>query len=220
VNDIDETETVPFPTIDDFYENESGPSCEEMPYDENAVVYNYQNNEELLDSQEVVTSGAPYDIPGMPGEVVLSENVDEPEEVGEYDAFYEYDNKIYVSFDLCGYTDMANTNSITGTFNHKRKTLELTFTDVRDYPIFTFLLNEKNKKCGFFERFTKKPKSIIMYVRTETDGILKEYRYEFTSCRLVEVFDSEYKSMRESTYYPTSTHEFYAKFKYKRLNIS
>jgi hypothetical protein len=80
-------------------------------------------------------------------------------------------------------------------------------------------LNEKNKKCGFFERFTKKPKSIIMYVRTETDGILKEYRYEFTSCRLVEVFDSEYKSMRESTYYPTSTHEFYAKFKYKRFKM-
>jgi hypothetical protein len=57
-------------------------------------------------------------------------------------------------------------------------------------------------------------------VRTEINGIEKEYRYEFIGCRLAEVFDSEYKSMRDSTYYPTATHEFYAKFKYKRLKIS
>jgi len=66
----------------------------------------------------------------------------------------------------------------------------------------------------------KKGRSIIMYVRTEINGIEKEYRYEFTGCRLVEVFDSDYKSIRESVYYGTSTHEFFAKFKYKRLKIS
>lgn len=215
------TETVPFPTIDDYHEPELGPSCEVTSCDEDGIVYNYERGQEPTETQEVITDDiTEHDMSGTPGDVILSEPQEEPEEVNAYDAFSDQNNKIYVSFDLCGYTNMVNTNTITGTFNEKHKVIELNFSDMRDYPIFVFFMNEKNRKSTFFDRLVKKPRNIIMYVRTELDDDKKEYRYEFTGCRLVEVFDSEYKSMRDSTYYPTSTHEFYAKFKYKRLKIS
>lgn len=215
------TEAVPFPTIDDYREPELGPSCEVTSCYEDGIVYNYERGQEPTETQEIITDViTEHDTPGTPGEVILNEPQEEPEEVKAYDAFYSQNNKIYVSFDLCGYTNMVNTNTITGTFNEKHKVIELNFSDMRDYPIFAFFMNEKNRKFTFFDRFVKKPRNIIMYVRTELDGNEKEYRYEFIGCRLVEVFDSEYKSMRDSTYYPTSTHEFYAKFKYKRLKIS
>ena len=218
VVDNTEFEAVPPPTIDDYYETEPGSLCETVSYDEDGVVCNYEEPQELPEIQEVNAENTTAC--DVSGEVVLNETQEECKEVKTYDAFYWPDNKIYVSFDLCGYTDMVNTNSITGTFNEKHKVIELNFSDMRDYPLFTFFVDERNRKCRFFDRFIKKPRSIIMYVRTELDGKEKEYRYEFTGCRLVEVFDSDYKSMRDSAYYPTATHEFYAKFKYKRLKMS
>lgn len=221
---VENTEVIPPPTINDYYESELGPSCEEVIYDETGPIYNYPNDEVLSESLEAIHDGQNGLIQGETSETVVCEE-DSPEigceESKVYEPFYAPDNKIYASFDLHNYTDLANTNSITGTFSEKHKVIELNFTDVRDYEIFTFFLNEKkNQKCAFFNRLVKKPKSIIMYVRTEVDGTEKEYRYEFTGCRLVEVLDSEYKSMGDSVYYPTATHEFYAKFKYKRLKIS
>ena len=218
---VENTEVIPLPTIDDYHEPELGPSYEEVIYDETGPIYNYPNDEALSETLEVVHNDENGWIQGEPsGTVVCEEDSPEIDCEKTYEPFYPPDDKIYASFDLHNYTDLVNTNSITGTFSEKHKVIELNFTDVRDYEIFTFFLNEKNQKCAFFNRLVKKPKSIIMYVRTEVDGTEKEYRYEFTGCRLVEVFDSEYKSMRESVYYPTATHEFYAKFKYKRLKIS
>lgn len=214
---VENTEAVPPLTMDDYLEPASGPSYEDDCYDKDGIVYSDENRPELADTEAIINDKMIYD----PSETVIdTENIRECEDAKVYDMFYSPDNKIYVSFDLCDYTDLVNTNSITGLFNEKHKTLELTFTDMRDYPLLLFFLNERNKKCAFFSRFGKKGRSIIMYVRTEIDGIEKEYRYEFTGCRLVEVFDSDYKSMRELVYYGTSTHEFFAKFKYKRLKIS
>ena len=224
---IEKLDVAPPLTIDDYYEPYEAKlvqNYEESPYIKNDSLHNYQNESlsEILDS----TPNNPNEwITETPNETIVpkedSTNVYYEEcKAKVYDPFYQYDNKIYVSFDLCDYTDMVNTDSITGTFNNKKKTLELTFSDTRDYSHLLFFLNEKNNnKCSFFSRFRKKHKSIIMYVRTEIDGVKNEYRYEFAGCRLIEVFDSQYKSLRESTYYPTSTHEFYAKFKYKNLKI-
>ena len=207
----------PINETDDYHEQATSQSHDGIICDEDVAVYGREKENEIQETQELADDDTDY---GTPGEVVLNEEPEACEETKAYDAFYWPDNKIYVSFDLCGYTDMVNTNSITGTFNHKYKVIELTFTDVLDYSIFAFLMDEKNNKRPFFDRFRKKQKSIIMYVRTEIDGVEKEYRYEFTGCRLVDVFDTEYKSMRDSDCYPTSTHEFYAKFKYKRLKIN
>ena len=214
---VENTETVPPPTMDDYLEPASGPSYEDDCYDKDGIVYSDENRPELTDTEVIINAETACD----PSETVIdTEDIRECEDAKVYDMFYNPDNKIYVSFDLYDYTNLVNTNSITGLFNEKYKTLELTFTDMRDYPLLLFFLNERNKKCAFFSRFGKKGRSIIMYVRTEIDGVEKEYRYEFTGCRLVEVFGPDYKSMQESVYYGTSTYEFFAKFKYKRLKIS
>lgn len=151
----------------------------------------------------------------------VSEEVCPPvKEFRSYEAFENIEGaKIYVSFDLSYYTDMVNTDSIKGYFNDTDKTLELTFTDIRDYPLFVYFLNEKNEKRSLFKRSGKKPKSIFMYVRTETNDSEYEYGYEFVDCRVIDVFDSEYQSMRSSVYYGQDTHEFFVKLKYKKLRI-
>lgn len=215
-----ETEIVPPPTINDYVEPELNKAHVEYTYDEDGCPVQVDVTNTDLPEYEVTVSNDQKD---MDKEVTVKEDEVEYDESKAYDAFYSYDNKIYASFDLCPYTDMVNTNSVSGFFNPKYKTIELTFTDARDYPLLLFFLNEKNEKRSFFKRileyFGKNQRSIIMYVRTELDGVKEEYRYEFTGCRLVSVFDSEYKSMRDSTYYGTSTHEFFTKFKYKKLKV-
>lgn len=215
-----QTEIAPPPTIDDYMEPELNKAHVEYTYDEDGCPVQVDVSNTDLPEYEVTVSNDQKD---MDKEVTVKEDEVEYDESKAYDAFYSYDNKIYASFDLCLYTDMVNTNSVSGFFNPKYKTIELTFTDARDYPLLLFFLNEKNDKCSFFKRilryFGKNQRSIIMYVRTELDGVKKEYRYEFTGCRLVSVFDSEYKSMRDSTYYGTSTHEFFTKFKYKKFKV-
>lgn len=215
-------EIVPPPTIDDYMEVESSSKETEFPYDEcNLTGY-------VDVKMPVAPDYEAYEIPlsekieqCCQDEVVAEEDKEVCVDGAVFDAFYP-DNKIYASFDLCPYTNMVNTNSITGSFNYKEKTLELDFTDARDYELLLFFIKELNekKKWAFFDRFRKNTRNIIMYVRTELDGVNREYRYEFTGCRIIDIFDSSYKSMRESTYYGTTTHEFFAKFKYNDFKIA
>lgn len=142
------------------------------------------------------------------------------EEFGTYETFYPEANKIYASFDLSDYTDTVNTNTIRGVFNTRDKMLELTFTDIRDYPIFKMLMKEKVEHISFFKRIAKKPRSIFMYVVEDYgSGEKNETKYEFIDCCVADLFDSEYQSQGGSVYHPETSHECYVKFKYKKLKI-
>lgn len=217
----EETDDVcPPPTIDDYEESIDNVQSETF-FDEDdrtldfvTVSSNNSNVEYIVPEKDEINEEQDTEV-----NYCVSDTI---KEYPSFDAFPEEAPKIYCSFDLYEYTNQVNTNTITGYFDAKRKVLELTFTDMRDYPLFSFFLKEKTKKRSLFDCFRKKQKSIIMYVRIEEPGgIEKAYHYEFTDCHSIEVIDSDYGSMRDAEYYGgTSIHEFHVIFKYKNLKIS
>ena len=135
-----------------------------------------------------------------------------------YDAFPKYgEPEIYSSFDLSPYTNMVNTESVTGAFDNTKKTLEVTFFDVRDYSVFVKLLKEK--KPGLFG-FLEKPKSIFMDVHEKHGDEETVYHYEFVGCRLKKLLDTKYAPKDEHGVLNTVSHECTAVFKYKKLKLS
>ena len=215
-------ETVPPPTIDDYTEPESGPYCEAETYGEDYIRYDEATGEPELNEVpvDVVCESAPEtDIIAVAGKSVVSEEGDpQYEEVRAYDAFTENTNKIYAAYDLHEYTNMVNTDSVKGYNDGKKKELQITFTDIRDYPIFIQLANER-LNGNFFTRLFKKRKSIFMDISCEMPGVQNKYRFEYSGCRVKEVYDSEYQSWAETIYYGASKHGFTAVFKYKKLKI-
>ena len=211
-------EIIPAPTLDDYMEPESGPSYEEVTYDKDGVVYNYEDEPELPEIETGnIRNAITHDIPG---EVVISEDDARVyKDVPAYDAFFEAESKIYASFDLSSYTDMINTDSVKGMYSSKPKTIEVTFTDMRDYDIFLKLSNERLENECFLKRLFKKPKSIFMVVYEKIGDERRQHRFEFTGCRVVDTMDTEHTSLRDSVYYGNNKHECYARFKYKKLKI-
>lgn len=211
-------ECPPPPGWDDYLEPIDGfdapfynPEC-----DEEVDAVQCQKEDEIDDSKNVVT----YEDNSEMNEV--SVEVSDPQDIAydfpAYDAFpNEPISEIYSSFDLSSYTDMVNTDSVIGAFDNKRKMLEVTFNDIRDYSIFIKLM--KQKRPGLFS-FLEKPKSIFMDVHERHCGEEKIYHYEFTNCKLKSLLDSRYSPKSETVTTETEKHECTAVFKYKKLKLT
>jgi hypothetical protein len=176
--------------------------CDESVIDESKNVVTYEDNSqmnevsvEISDPQDIA-----YDFPA-------------------YDAFSNDEpiSEIYSSFDLSPYTDMVNTDTVAGAFDNKRKILEVTFHDIRDYSIFVKLI--KQKRPSLFS-FLEKPKSIFMDVHERHGDEEKIYHYEFANCRLKYLLDSRYLPKSETVTTETEKHECTAVFKYKKLKLT
>ena len=204
-------ECPPPPTLDDYYEAMaiSDGSYVADEYDE--AIYCGQNND--VDASVVEAPEEP-----QINENIIEDGMPEPPmDFDVYEPFYKPVDEIYSSFDLSPYTDMVNTDTVTGAFDNKKKTLEITFFDTRDYSVFVQLLKEK--KPGLFS-FLEKPKSIFMDVHERHGDNEKIYHYEFVGCKLKKLFDSRYSPKKDTAYSETVTHECTAVFKYKKLKLS
>lgn len=224
-------ESVPPPTIDDYQEplDNVGP---EFTLDEETgeVILNRDTfdgetdyfipEREKNEVQKQDNDSVECEQETVKDDVVVSE-FDEPlNDSPAPDAFYKPEIDIHVSFDLSEYTNMVNTNTITGSFNPDKKTLEILIKDVRDYEVFLELLRENNEKKGFFKRLGKKPRSIFMYVHEKINETVKEHVYEFTDCHVVSIYDTYYQAGNLSSSYDSDSHECGATFKYKKLKIA
>ena len=211
-------ECPPPPGWDDYFEPTEefdtpfySPECDEEVDDVQC-----QKEDEIDDSKNVVT----YEDNSEMNEV--SVELSDPQDIAydfpTYDAFpNEPISEIYSSFDLSSYTDMVNTNTVVGAFDNKRKILEVTFHDIRDYSIFIKLMMQK--RPGLFS-FLEKPKSIFMDVHERHGDEEKIYHYEFTNCKLKNLLDSRYSPKSETVTTETVSHECTAVFKYKKLKLT
>ena len=218
-NNEDEQEECPPPTLDDYFEPVDSPE-DILPYDmvnnQDFSVFETCDESVVDDSKNVVT----YEDNSEMNEV--SVEISDPQDIAydypAYDAFpNEPISEIYSTFDLSSYTDMTNTNTVVGAFDNKRKILEITFHDIRDYSIFIKLM--KQKKPGLFS-FLEKPKSIFMDVHERHGDEEKIYHYEFANCRLKYLLDSRYSPKSETVTTETEKHECTAVFKYKKLKLT
>ena len=211
-------ECPPPPGLDDYFEptGEFDASFYNSEYDNEVDAAQCQEEDEIDDSKNVVT----YEDNSEMNEVSveLSDTKDIAYDFPAYDAFPDEPiSEIYSSFDLSPYTDMVNTNTVVGAFDNKRKMLEVTFHDIRDYSIFIKLM--KQKRPGLFS-FLKKPKSIFMDVHERHGDEEKIYHYEFTNCKLKSLWDSRYSPKSETVTTETVSHECTAVFKYKKLKLT
>ena len=211
-------ECPPPPGWDDYFEptEEFDTSFYNPECDEDVDVVQCQKEDEIDDSKNVVT----YEDNSEMNEVSveLSDSQDIAYDFPAYDAFpNEPISEIYASFDLSSYTDMVNTDSVIGAFDNKRKILEVTFNDIRDYSIFIKLMMQK--RPGLFS-FLEKPKSIFMDVHERHGDEEKIYHYEFTNCKLKSLLDSRYSPKSETVTTETVSHECTAVFKYKKLKLT
>lgn len=211
-------ECPPPPGLDDYFDTtgEFDTSFYNPEYDNEVDAVQCQEEDEIDDSKNVVT----YEDNSEMNEVSveLSDPHDIAYDFPAYDAFPDEPiSEIYSSFDLSPYTDMVNTDSVVGVFDNKRKILEVTFHDIRDYSIFVKLM--KQKRPGLFS-FLEKPKSIFMDVHERHGDEEKIYHYEFTNCKLKNLWDSRYSPKSETVTTETVSHECTAVFKYKKLKLT
>lgn len=211
-------ECPPPPGWDDYFEPVEWFDTEvnNQEYDNEVSSVQCQKEDEIDDSKNVVT----YEDNSEMNEV--SVELSDPQDIAydfpAYDAFpNEPISEIYSSFDLSQYTDMINTDTVVGAFDNKRKILEVTFHDIRDYSIFIKLM--KQKRPGLFS-FLEKPKSIFMDVHERHGDEEKIYHYEFTNCKLKGLLDSRYSPKSETVTTETVSHECTAVFKYKKLKLT
>ena len=190
------------------------------------------NNIQVIDTEEIGECTLP-DCPPPTMEDYL-EPIEDDVIVDNYDSiensdlepvtetFVEEVRRMSASIDLSKYTNMVNTATIIPNYNMEKKILELNFSDLRDYPIFLFFMNElKENKCRLFRK-AKNPRSIFMTVTNEIEGIKENYTFEFTDCKLVSLHDSSYTPLYKNSIWldDDKTHYFLAKFKYKKLIIT
>ena len=208
-------ECPPPPGWEDYFEPVEGfePLSYNPEYTEEVDVVHGQEELEIDDSKNVIE----YDDVQM-NEVAVDNEWSKPiDDFQTYEPFYKPFDEIYASFDLSSYTNMVNTDTVSGVFDNKRKILEITFHDIRDYSIFIKLM--KQKKPGLFS-FLEKPKSIFMDVHERHGNEEKIYHHEFVNCRLKYLLDSGYSPKSETVTTETEKHECTAVFKYKKLKLS
>ena len=204
-------ECPPPPTIDDYYEATAISDGYYVADEEDEAICCDQNTD-----VEVKVTEAP-DEPQITENTIDAHMFDPVADLQIYEPFKRPSDEIYSSFDLSPYTDMVNTDTVTGAFDNNKKTLEVTFFDTRDYSVFVKLLKEK--KPGFFS-FLEKQKSIFMDVHERHGDEEKIYHYEFVGCRLEKLFDSRYSPKDKHGVLNTISHECTAVFKYKKLKLS
>lgn len=227
VNDSEVVETenevptidCPPPTIDDYlepvdeqesvtYYDENGEEYTEIPpcYDDNVTEY---DTIKLNDASDITDKN------------VIKYETDVNNEFNVYDAFREDKSELVASVDLSYVTDMVNTMRVYGQIDHNRKLLNIRFVDVRDYEVFVKLLKEREEeRHNPFKFLFKKPKSIFIYMTASVGDSSQKYKFEFTRCRIKNVFDSEYTSKVGIPSEDSSYHDCGVTFNYKKLIIS
>lgn len=209
----------PPPTIDDYaepvdeqesvtYYDENGEEYTEIPpcYDNNVTEYDTIN---LNDTQNITDKN------------VITCETDANNEFNVYDAFKEDKAELVASVCLSDVTDMVNTMRVYGQIDHNRRLLNIRFVDVRDYEVFVKLLKEREEeRHNQFKFLFKKPKSIFIYMTASVGDSSQKYKFEFTRCRIKNVFDSEYTSNVGIQFEDSSYHDCGFTFKYKKLIIS
>lgn len=227
VNDSEVVETenevptidCPPPTIDDYlepvdeqesvtYYDENGEEYTEIPpcYDDNVTEY---DTIKLNDASDITDKN------------VIKYETDVNNEFNVYDAFREDKSELVASVDLSYVTDMTNTMRVYGQIDHNRKLLNIRFVDVRDYEVFVKLLKEREEeRHNPFKFLFKKPKSIFIYMTASVGDSSQKYKFEFTRCRIKNVFDSEYTSKVGIPSEDSSYHDCGVTFNYKKLIIS
>ena len=209
----------PPPTIDDYtepvdeqesvtYYDENGEECTEIPpcYDDNVTEY------------DTISLN---DAPNITDKNVITYETDVSNEFNVYDAFKEDKTELVASVDLSYVTDMVNTMRVYAQIDHNRRLLNIRFVDVRDYEVFVKLLKEREEeRHNPFKLLFKKPKSIFIYMTASVGDLSKKYKFEFTRCRIKNVFDSEYISKVGIPSKDSSYHDCGVTFKYKKLIIS
>lgn len=227
VNDSEVVETenevptidCPPPTIDDYlepvdeqesvtYYDENGEEYTEIPpcYDDNVTEY---DTIKLNDASDITDKN------------VIKYETDVNNEFNVYDAFREDKSELVASVDLSYVTDMTNTMRVYDQIDHNRKLLNIRFVDVRDYEVFVKLLKEREEeRHNSFKFLFKKPKSIFIYMTASVGDSSQKYKFEFTRCRIKNVFDSEYTSKVGIPSEDSSYHDCGVTFNYKKLIIS
>jgi hypothetical protein len=138
-----------------------------------------------------------------------------------YDASKEGKVELVASVFLTDITDLVNTMLVYGQIDHNKRLLNIRFTDTRDYEVFVKLLKEKEEeRCNPFKFLFKKPRSIFMYITASANDSSRNYKFEFTGCRIKNVSDSEYASKARVPFEDPSYHNCGVTFKYKKLIIS
>ena len=207
------------PTIDDYlepvdeqesvtYYDENGEEYTEIPpcYDDNVTEYDTIN---LNDAQNITDKN------------VITCETDANNEFNVYDAFKEDKTELVASVCLSDVTDMVNTMRVYGQIDHNRRLLNIRFVDVRDYEVFVKLLKEREEeRRNPFKFLFKKPKSIFIYMTASVGDSSQKYKFEFTRCRIKNVFDSEYTPKIGIPSEDSSYHDCGVTFKYKKLIIS
>lgn len=138
-----------------------------------------------------------------------------------YEAFQKEKVELVASVDLSYVTDMVNTMRVYGQIDHNRRLLNIRFVDVRDYEVFVKLLKERDEeRHNPFKLLFKKPRSIFIYMAASVGDSSQKYKFEFTRCRIKNVFDSEYTSKVGIPFEDSSYHDCGVTFKYKKLIIT
>ena len=215
--EYDEHEYPPPPTIDDYLEPVDIQTGEPAYFDEEDSVDTVcAEPEDVSDNRDCVVV---RDVAASQNDVVIENKVDSDDFCFPvYNAFErEIEDEIYSSFDLSPYTNMVNTNTVTGVFDNDRKILEVTFFNTRDYSVFVELLKKKKPRLL---SFLEKPKSIFMDVHERHGDEEIIYHYEFAGCRLKKLIDTRYPPKDEHGVLNTVSHECTAVFKYKKLKLT
>lgn len=203
----------PPPTIDDYMEPVEVPGTYEAGRKENEELTTYcQEDEkpETRNSVEYKLDLNPETLSPQP------EKENNQEELSIYYPFPEEDHdeetELIVSVGLHDITNMVNTTYTTLYHDIQKRELTVRFFNVRDYEVFIALLKKMEKeRRNPFTRLLKKQGSIFMNVTVKVGDNEQKYSYEFTNCKLKDIFDTEYVTSFE--------HECSVKFKYKKLKI-
>ena len=208
----------PPPTINDYIE---------PVYEQESVTYYDENGEEYTEIPPCCDDNVTeYNTINLNGANIADKNVityetDVNNEFNVYDAFQEEKTKLVTSVCLPDVTDMANTMRVYAQIDHNRRFLNIRFVDVRNYEVFVKLLKEREEeRHNLFKFLFKKPRSIFIYMTASVGDLFQNYKFEFTRCRIKNVFDSEYASKVGNPFEDSSHHDCGVTFKYKKLIIS
>lgn len=158
--------------------------------------------------------------PDVVDKKVILHEAETNNDIDVYEAFKEEKVELVASVDLSDVTDTVNTMRVYGQIDHNRRLLNIRFVDVRDYEVFVKLLKEREEeRCNPFKFLFKKPRSIFMYMTASLNDLSRNYKFEFTRCRIKNVFDSEYTSKVGIPFEDSSYHDCGVTFKYKKLII-
>ena len=208
------TNDCPPPTIDDYMEPVEVPGTYEEGGKENEELTTYSQEDEKPETRNSVEYKLDINPETLSPQLEKENNQDE---LSIYYPFPEEDHdeetEFIVSVGLHNITNMVNTTYTTLYHDIQKRELTVRFFNVRDYEVFIALFKKMEKeRRNPFTRLFKKQGSIFMNVTVKVGDNEQNYSYEFTNCKLKDIFDTEYVTNYIE-------HECSVKFKYKKLKI-